>query len=174
MRIRGGSLSFMPIPEGALISANKAFASLIDLPLSDMWRYLGFQKFEFGEQKPHLNRKGEETTWADWSLVVNCAWRIEGPEGFVLSSGHFTPERRDTHAHKFYESLAELPPIVEEVQVLDNGALRIKMSGGYLLAVDPNGLDEDTLEDWRLRPPEYDQQGHLVLEGNRLEWSKDT
>jgi hypothetical protein len=36
------------------------FKEIIGLPLSDMWRYSGFQKFEFGKPDFHKNKKGEE------------------------------------------------------------------------------------------------------------------
>ena len=46
-----------------MLTIELALGELVGLPLSDMWRYAGCQKFEFGEQRPHLNRDGEETTW---------------------------------------------------------------------------------------------------------------
>jgi len=159
----------MRFSEETRTAAQEAFSPLIGLPLSDMWRY-GSQKFEFGEQKPHLNRKGEETTWADWGLVVAGAWHLSGPNGFALSSEHFAPERHDEHAKDFYESLDDEPPIVQTVEVLENGGLRIEMSRGYRLGIDPRSTEEEYFEEWRLMPPN-EAQGHLVLDHGGLEWS---
>lgn len=153
-------------------STKETFSALIGLPLSDMWRYMGCQKFEFGEQKPNLNRKGEATTWADWGLVVSGNWRIEGPQGFVLSWEHCgpTPERRDDHADSFYEALDTSPPTVQSVEISEDGALRLQMSGGYLLGVDPRAFDEDNVEEGRFMPPD-DPRGDLVLDNDGLGWS---
>ncbi len=163
----------MSLTQETIADANRALAGLVGLPLSDMWRYLGCQKFEFGEQKPHFNGKGEETTWADWGLVANCTWCIDGPNGFVLCSHHFgpTPARRDDHTDPFYELFNTDPPVVEAVEMLDHGALRFQMSGSYSIALDPEPPDEDHFEDWRVMPPAEDPRGHLVLGEDRLEWS---
>lgn len=138
-----------------------------------MWRYAGCQKFEFGEQKPGKNREGEDTTRADWGLVANCHWRIEGPEGFALSWEHFgsTPERRDGHADPFYERLETRPLIVEAVEVRSDGALRFRLSDGFSLAVDLGPPDGDSVERWRFMPPNGDPRGHLVLEEDDISWS---
>ena len=154
-------------------AASEDLSPLVGLPLSNMWRYLGCQKFEFGEQKPHVNRKGEATTWADWALVANCRWRIQGPDAFSLTWEHFgpTPERRDDHADPFYDSLRVDPPVVESVDVEDDGGLRIGMTGGYSLAFDPWPDGEDSSEEWRFMPPKGDPRGHLVLGEENLSWS---
>jgi len=148
--------------------AQEALSALVGLPLSDMWRYAGCQKFEFGEQKKHANRYGEQVTWADWGLVVSCRWRLEGPNGFVLSSEHFgsKSERYDDHADEFYQELDANPPLVESVEVLDNGALHFRLSHGYKLALDPSGQNEE----WRFMPDD-DPRGHLVLESGIVHWT---
>ena len=171
-----GSLDRMRLTEVERRSAREALSALVGLPLSDMWRYMGCQKFEFGEQKQHVNRKGEETTWADWGLVANCRWRVQGPDGFSLTWEHFgpTPERRDDHADPFYDLLEANPPVVESTGVEEDGGLRIGMTGGYSLALDPRPYDEDHIEEWRLMPPEDDPRGHLVLDGETLSWSRAT
>lgn len=158
----------------AVEGANRAVQELVGLPLTDMWRYGECQKFEFGEQKPCLNRRGEATTRAEWGLVVSCRWRVEGPNNFVLRSESFGPgqQRTDDHAGPFYQSLAEHPPVVESVKVGEDGALRFLFTGGYSLAVVPVFPDEDYSEDWRLMTPDEDVRGHLVLINRRFEWSR--
>jgi len=151
--------------------ACEALSALVGLPLSDMWRYAGCQKFEFGEQKATVNRKGQDATRADWGLVASCFWRIDGPGGFSLTWEHFMPERRDGHAYPFYQLLGDEPPVVESVEVKEDGGLRIGLTGGYLLALDPRSDLVEDLAYWRFMPPEDDPRGHLVLGENELAWS---
>lgn len=149
--------------------AQEALSNLIGLPLTDMSRYFEFQKFEFGEQKSHLNHRGEETSWSDWGLVVACEWQVEGPDGFVLGHVHFGPDARtDDHADSFYELLDSDPLVVEEVQVRVGGAVSFRLTRGYSLELDPRSSD---VEYWRLMPPEGDPRGHLVFAPDGLEWS---
>lgn len=165
----------MGLTEEEVGGVREALSAIVGQPLSDMWRYAGCQKFEFGEQRPFVNRKGEESTQADHGLVVSCDWSIEGPDGFRLGSEHFgrTPDLWDEHAKPFYESLDDAPPVVESVDVQESGGLRIGMTRGYSLAVDPDPPEEDHIEDWRFMPREGDPRGHLALRWDGLGWSGD-
>lgn len=49
-----------------------ALQPLIGEPFSDMMRYGGCQKFEFGQQHPIINRKGKNVTVGEWGLVAAC------------------------------------------------------------------------------------------------------
>lgn len=155
-----------------LARAHEAFKDLIGLPLTDMWRYVGCQKFEFGEQKQFINRKGEAVTRADWGLVVSCNWRIVGPASFMLCSDHFNSEkgRQDSHATDFYRSLRQEPPVIHCVDVQADGGLKFSLSQAYTLAVEPIVKKDVDDENWRLMPPSEDSRGHLVLWG-KLEWT---
>jgi len=152
------------------MQAEAALRPLIGEPLTDMWRYAGCQKSEFGVQRPAKNRQGEEITLAELGLVVSCDWRILGPEGCVVSSDDFGhgESRRDTHAHPFYELIHRAPPVVEEIKADDEGGLRIEMSAGYSLEVVPSLGIEPEDEQWRFIPGDK-EQGHLVLWGDGLE-----
>lgn len=144
-----------------------AFQSLVGEPLTDMWRYAGCQKFEFGEQKPSINSDGEEITVADLGLVVSCDWSVTGPAGAVVSSADFGPReaRRDTGAHPFYDLLATSPPVVEAIAVDDHGLLHIRMSDGYALEVQPDADFEPHDEQWRLML-RGEPRAHVVLWGD--------
>jgi hypothetical protein len=146
-----------------------ALQPLIGEPLTDMWRYAGCQKFEFGVQRLIQNDDGEEIRRADLGFVVSCAWRIDGPEGCVVSSADFGPEgsRRDTPAEPFYQLLDEAPPVVEALEVSDEGALLFRMTPGYRLEVLPSAGLEPNDEHWRFMPggPAKD---HVVLWGDGL------
>lgn len=146
----------------------QALHPLLGEPLSNMWRYAGCQKFEFGVQRPHKNRKGQTVTWADWGLVVTCAWCIRGPEGVIVSSDDFGPgrSRRDEKAYPFYDMLHDDPPIVETIVAGEDGTVHIQMTRGYTLDVRPKG-GPDT-EEWRFMPPDQ-RRRHFVITSEGIE-----
>lgn len=75
---------------------------LVGESLTGMYRYLG-QVFEFGEQRPWTNRRGEATTRGDFLLkFISADWRIVQAGRIVLGSSDRDPEKQ------FYE--AETPP----------------------------------------------------------------
>lgn len=163
----------MELSDLELETAREGLACLVGLPLTDMFRYLGFQKFEFDEQKPFLNRKGQPVTASDIGLVVGCWWQISGPDDFVLNSGHFPGEgpRTDQHAYAFYESLHEPnPPEVRRIEVDPNGGLEIALSKGLHLSL-YGRHPEDRDDAWRFMPKEDDERGHLVLDSEGLSWT---
>lgn len=146
----------------------KTLRPLVGKPLSDMWRYAGLQKFEFGVQRPHKNRKGQDVTWADWGLVVACAWRITGRARPVVASADFGPgrSRHDEQALPFYTGLATAPPIVEAIEAAANGSLRISLSHEYLLEVHTDG--ETDSEQWRFMPRDR-RRRHFVVVGENIQ-----
>jgi hypothetical protein len=147
-----------------------ALHPLIGEPLTDMWRYAGCQKFEFGLQRPAKNRSGQEITRSDLGLVVSCHWRISGPAGHVVSSADFGPKesRRDTLAGPFYQLLEDAPPVVEALEASDDGALCLRMTSGYTVEVLPTAGIEPEDEQWRFMPKDQEQV-HVVLFGDGLE-----
>ena len=52
------------------------FVCLVGERLSDMMRYAGWQRFEFGEQKPTVNRYGRALRTSEIALAVACHWSI--------------------------------------------------------------------------------------------------
>lgn len=73
--------------------------------------------------------------------------------------------RRDAKAHPFYDLIATSPPSAEAITASDDGAFRIRMSGGYTLEVRPTAGIEPDEEQWRLMPRD-EQQDHVVLWGD--------
>lgn len=106
---------------------------LIGLPLSDMSWFVGWQRLEFGPQKPFVNRKGQDVTKADYAIHVACGWRIIGPEGIIVGSDDYGSgsERRDEQGKPFFRMLAQTPPVVQEVKADAVGGVRFAMTGGY-------------------------------------------
>lgn len=157
-----------------LAGAEEGLSLIIGQPLTDMFRYLGFQKFEFGEQIPYLNKKSKVIFHSDLGLVVGAWWQISGPCGFVLNSDHFPSggPRTDDHAMSFYKSLHEPDsPVVTAITVDHTGGLEITMTHGYSLRVLGDYESTEWQEAWRFMPKEEDLRGHLVLDNFGLQWS---
>lgn len=114
-------------------------AELVGQPLTEMWRYAGRQVLEF----------------APSSLVLSCDWQLWHGIEIVLASTDFCPERRDGDAGGFYDMLATQPPSVEQLTVLEKGALRLSLSSGHVVEVIPTawvGDDSEAFlpgEQWR-------------------------
>jgi hypothetical protein len=128
----------------------RALGQLIGEPLTGMFRFAGIQAFRFGVPRPGKNYKGEDVLRADRSLHVSCSWRIVGPEGVVVSSEDFGRNgvRSDEHAHPFYH-------------------IRLQMSRGYFLDVQPNEPEDEPDEDstgeqWRFLPKDK-RRRHPVI-----------
>lgn len=131
---------------------------------------VGIQIFEFGTQHPGKNRRGQDITIADRSLMVRCSWEIAGPDGLVLSREDFSPVRRDEKAYFFYDSLVrDNPPVVEAVEADKEGALRLQLLQSYTLDIRPDEMEEELDEEqWRFLPKDEGQR-HLVLTLQGLE-----
>lgn len=161
-------MSARPLNHEEHTLAEVTLSALVGLALTDMWRYAGCQKFEFGEQRPFINRKGQQATASDISLVVSTAWQITGPQDFSLTSDHFAGDvRTDDHASDFYDSLSHSPPTVTQVQVSANGSLTLTFSGGGVLCI-PASENSDDIETWRFMDERPGVGRHLVLEPMEL------
>jgi len=135
--------------------AETAMTALIGQPLTDMWRYMGFQRLEFGEQKPAKNRKGEDITRSDWGLVLGGYWQIASADGFTLSDAHFGPdkERRDDHADGLYNRLSENPLQVLSIELALNGNLRVELTDRFTLSANTVDFSDWLNEYWRFDAP---------------------
>ena len=148
----------------------------------------GWQRFEFGVQKPAVNHIGEPITLADYALHVACAWRIVGPKGIAVGSfdyyfdGESPLEQRhdfwdgpgqtlrDRRGYEFFDLLHKEVLVVSEVGVDSVGSLHVAMAEGYVLDVLP--VDSTYEEHWRLLPPGKNVP-HFVLSGEGGEWAPE-
>ncbi len=137
---------------------------LVGLSLSDMGRFVGWQRFEFGPQKPFINKKGQEATKADYAIDVVCGWRIISPEGVVVGSDDYGPgmERHDEQGKPFFRMLSQSPPVVESVRADNVGSVHFALTGGYRLDILPMGAIQ--AEQWIFLTPSaatftLDEQG---------------
>ena len=131
-----------------------------------MFRYLGFQKFEIGEQKPDVSDKGKEITVADYGLVVGAKWTVRCQKKVILSSSDFKRNgtRTDERGRPFYDLVDSASLRLESVTALANGDLFLLLSDGWSLTVTCCVRRVMRFfEYWRLMP-KNDNARHLVLE----------
>lgn len=151
-------------------------------------RYSGLRAFHFGPI-----RATSRGTVGDYALHINCPWRIEGPDGIVTGSGDFwepadptieidldtwEPWDNENSQDRLIRSLLEgYDPqtrsfvnetellVVEELEADEYGGASLTLSGGYQLALFPDGTRS---EDWRLFRPDTDGP-HFVVAGGKAE-----
>lgn len=112
------------------------FQPIVGLQLSDMWRYVGSQRFEIGPKIPTQNRKGRRVWKADIALVVSSYWDITGPDGHIVGSRDFGPddERRDSdEAHALYRLLQQDRIWIRSVEGRTDGGFHLHLNYGFVL-----------------------------------------
>lgn len=142
---------------------------LVGLPLTDIWRPI-WQCFEFGEQKPALNKKGDEITRADYSVTLTGDWAVTLGSLVVMGSGDHKsngkrrfydrvtpprePEARDRwkRAKAFFQLIEEAKLIVESILVTPSGLILISLSDGYVIQGMQCNADNSELFDWSDEP----------------------
>ncbi len=162
-----------------------ALAPLVGLPLWSAGRAADLQWFQFGEQHVVVAQlgkaKGSERTVGDYSLHVQCAWRIAGPAGVVVASrDRYVPagdpetdspdwtwdqpgaNRCDERIAAWCHSKAYT---VRSVAADILGGLSLVLSGDFALDVFP----DDSLdgEYWRLLRPAREGR-HFVVSGGGI------
>lgn len=142
---------------------------LVGQPLSDLW-HPAFWVFEFGEQLPFINKRGDDVTAASIKLDLSCPWRISKDRRLVMSSGDFEFDRKyqrvalpyrvtrprdawDIERWRlckgFWNVLEEASVRVRRVTVRPTGDITLLLSHGYRLDVWVDGRPG-----WMLRAPE--------------------
>jgi hypothetical protein len=161
---------------------------LIGLPLSIVGRAADMRMFQFG-----AIQSDDESTFGQYALHVQCAWRIEGPDGIVTGRSdlwepvEIGPEFDwDTWHYDKSENLQDrkiarlledhepriqstgLPIshlVAERVEADIYGGATIHLSGIYRLRIFPAGSEG---EDWRMLEPGQ-QTPHFVIAGGKIE-----
>lgn len=150
---------------------------LIGLPLTGMGRAADMRTFQFGTLRPvHRGSVGE------FSLHVQCPWRIESEDGIVTGrldlwepveeNAPFdenwdyekSPNLQDSRLKRWlgcYESSL----IVKSVDADEFGGAAINFGQGFVLRLFPAGTRG---EDWRLFRPKTGSP-HLVISGGVIE-----
>ncbi|MGE0545851.1 MAG: hypothetical protein AB7R00_02255 [Kofleriaceae bacterium] len=167
-----------------------ALSPLTRLALSTAHRAADLQMFGFGATHTRTirfgPRKGEQGEVHEYSLHIQCAWRVCGPAGIVVGSNDLnysngsdplnTPKdwnrdaananRRD---QRIREWLARGPFVVEGTCADVFGGFSMRLAGGFSLDVFPDdSLDGEYSEHWRLLRP-GDTSSHFLVSGSGLE-----
>lgn len=127
----------------------RELSKIVGLPLSDIWRALG-QVFEFGEQRPFVNKKGDPATRSDFSVKFLDVWRVTRGPAIVFGSGDHRGKRRFydrktppqdptqrerwERAKEFIRRIEAEDLLVERVMVTDSFVVVISLSDGYEIA----------------------------------------
>jgi hypothetical protein len=161
---------------------------LVGLKLSIARRAADLRGFHFGQI-----HKGKGGTAGEYILHIQCAWRIEGPQGIVTGrSDLYEPVENDTVLdwdHWDYDKDKNLQDkligellgshrlqtrsfvnegndlVVEAVNAKEYGGVEIALSGGYRLVIFPAGSRG---EDWRFFHSRTDEP-HFVIAGGKIE-----
>lgn len=146
--------------------AREALKGIVGLPLTDAWIGGGW-RFEFGEQKPFINRKGFPATRADWSLVAET-WRVDGPEGSLYEADFPTSLLRADFP--FFTRMRHDPLVVEAVTVHEDGALTLALTEDHHLAIHRGPKNEEGVDIWILITPRSGGRGTLFHDAGPLVW----
>jgi len=159
----------------------QVLASLLGLPMWAADRAADMEMFSFGDRRIVQNRHGEPIEVGQFSLHVQCAWRVVGAGGIIVASrDYFYPagdpnveppdfdhdqpgaNRRDERTTAFFAKCGNRFPVVHRVEADRLGSLRIVMSDDITLEVFPNDSLEN--EHWRFFQPRSDER-HFVVTG---------
>jgi len=161
--------------------------AIIGMPMWSIGRAANLEWFLFGnEYRSVPAKKTGYKLVSDYSLHVQCAWRIRNHERIIIASrdrNYPTGEdpykdieefewdtrggnRLDERVSKLLEERADNPLIVLSVLADEAGGLLIAMSEGFLLEV----FSDDSLlsERWRFFRP-YSENEHFVVTGHGIE-----
>jgi hypothetical protein len=158
---------------------------LIGLPFIIAKRALNLQMFEFGAKHTIINRKGKEIDQGEYTLHVQCAWRItQGDKIIVASQDRYYPgdgsdsrregfdwtlpgNRVDKHLTAFFQ---DFPGILKVVSLSadDIGGVKILLDKQILLEVFPD--NSDCYKYWRFFPLSLiPNSHHFVVTGSRCQ-----
>ena len=154
---------------------------LIGLPLWSIGRAGSVYWFVFGNQRRLIKMdNGKEKTVSDYSLHVQCAWRISIKDKITISSRdkNYPPgddpykdiedfdyddpngNRLDERIISFFNNLAKQPLTVTCVEASNKGDLKIVFVNDIELEI---FIDDTVIEEyWRLFIP-YNEKAHFVI-----------
>ena len=165
----------------------KKLQPLIGLKLSVARLAATMRGFHFGETRATL-----QGTAGEYTLHIQCTWRIEGPDGiytgdmdlwrpntvaaglkqpkWTYEDGNLQDERLafllkgcDPQTRSFINETENL--VVENIEADAYGGLSISLSGGYRLVLFPSGT---VGENWRFFSRDTEAP-HFVIRGGKVE-----
>ena len=168
-----------------------ALAPLVGLPLWKTHRAADLQVFHFGDRRMTTidfgPRKGQESEVGTYSLHIQCAWRVRGPNGIVVGSQdrfykagpapHADEDddwdwsvaganRRDERLRMWLEGRSY---VVQRANADATGGFVLTLAEGFALDLFPDdSLDDEYSEHWRILRPD-DLESHFVVSGSGIE-----
>ncbi len=142
------------------------------------------EMFAFGERRIRLNRKGEEVEVGEYSLHIQCPWRIVGPDGIIVGFldrnypveenadwqefDDEGPSRCEFQMAGWLKEYSGCPLKVEKVEADYVGGFKLFLQHGFVLEAFPaNSLQGEYSERWRLFRPS--DESHFVVCGYGIE-----
>ena len=161
---------------------------LIGLPLWSIGRAGDIEWFAFGNERREVPVRDNETKIvSEYSLHVQCAWRIRNQDKIIVASrDRFYPSGNDplnnleefdwdipgsNHLDelifKLLEERSGNPLIVISVRADAVGGVNINLTNGYRLEIFPD--DSLPSEYWRFFKP-YSEYEHFIITGHGIEF----
>lgn len=155
----------------------KTLAPLVGLPLRRIGRAADLLWVQFGEMRELPDRRGGTRTVGEWSLHVQCPWRITRPPTILVARGdcHYVAgsdepydwdaageSRFDRCAAPLNREFESSPPTVEAVVTDAVGGFSLRLTGGYIFEVFPDDSTGSDTEHWRFFQPGRDES-HFVF-----------
>jgi hypothetical protein len=170
------------------VPARNLLDVLIAKPVTRSQRVLEMEMFMFGSETDITNRDGKLRKRSEFSLHVQCPWRITASGRVIVqytdlldsprgpSKRSFNPEhdptRRDELLVEFFQERTTQPRTVVKTNTLSDGESQIAFDDGALLELSPSASDplrpggwDPASEYWRLTLPDG---VHLVMTGKGL------
>lgn len=157
---------------------------LLGLPLVFARRALDLEMFEFGAKHTEITRKGKEKEFGEYTLHVQCAWRISRQgQVIVASQDRYYPgdgsdgipdgfdwvlpgNRLDRRLATFFHDFSDLL-IVNSIAADSVDGLKLGFENGAALEIFPD--DSFLGEFWRFFPLLRTSEGqHFVVTGSGI------
>ncbi len=130
----------------------RALQALIGLPLWAVGRAGSLEWFQFGGRRTIPNLRGASKEVGEFAIHLDCAWRLVEPSGQVVMTDESQPD--------LLACLADPPLVCCGVSAAADGSVRMRLSDGRVLVVEP--CNADSLEYWRMFRPGTEEP-HFVV-----------
>lgn len=163
-----------------MAEVEKSLRLLIGQPLLNAGRAADMMWFSFGKERKDVDSRGNQKTVGEFSLHVQCAWRLLGSDGILVGSNDIyspvgktseTPtdfswdvpggNQCDVRIKQFVSDNKSFL-VVDAVHVDFVGGFKIQFGSGFVLEVFPNS--SCGVEEWRLFQPGANRP-HFVFKG---------
>ncbi|HSY43296.1 MAG TPA: hypothetical protein VK811_05255, partial [Candidatus Acidoferrum sp.] len=142
-----------------------ALAPLVGLPLCHLGRSSNMLLLQFGYLHEVSARDGSIKTVHDWTIQIQCPWRISQNSQIVIGHRDFyysdvgknseavmNKSRSDTVLGSLCTEFEATPPRVISVDSDETGAFSLHLSDGYRLEAIP-GENTESGKHWRIFEP---------------------